>query len=58
MRNKNPKNRKRGASAAVAILLLVGSGLTQSCTQDVLEGQPLWLGNSIYEQLQNYGKYN
>ena len=57
MRNKNPKNRKRGASAAVAILLLVGSGLTQSCTQDVLEGQPLWLGNSIYEQLQNYGNY-
>ena len=55
---KNPKIGKTGASAVMAMLLLAGSGLTQSCTQDVLEGQPEWLGNSIYEQLQTYGNYN
>lgn len=42
----------------MALLLLAGSGLTQSCTQDVLDGQPSWLGNSIYEQLKSYGNYN
>lgn len=41
----------------MAVLLLAGSGLLQSCKQDVLEGQPEWLGNSIYEQLKNYGNY-
>ncbi len=54
---KNPKMGKTGATAAMAVLLLAGSGLLQSCKQDVLEGQPEWLGNSIYEQLKNYGNY-
>ena len=57
MINKKPRIRKTSAKAFIALVLLAGSGLTQSCTQDVLEGQPSWLGNSIYEQLQNYGNY-
>lgn len=58
MSKKNPKMRRAGMSAAMALILLAGAGLSQSCTQDVLEGQPSWLGNSIYEQLKNYGNYN
>ena len=58
MRNTNPKMRKTGATALMALLLLSASGLTQSCQRDVLEGQPSWLGNSIYEQLKSYGNYS
>lgn len=32
--------------------LLVGAGLMQSCDKDILTGQPSWLGNSIYERLE------
>lgn len=32
--------------------LFLGSGLLLSCEKDILEGQPEWLGNSIYERLQ------
>lgn len=32
--------------------LLFGAGLMQSCEKDILTGQPEWLGNSIYERLQ------
>lgn len=32
--------------------LLFGAGLMQSCDKDILTGQPGWLGNSIYERLQ------
>ena len=53
-----PKFRKANVSSAMALCLLVGSGLTQSCTKDVFEGQPEWLGNSIYEELKSYGNYN
>ena len=38
--------------------LLVGASVLQSCKDDVLTGQPEWLGNSIYEQLQKEGEYN
>ena len=47
MLNKKPRIRKTSAKAFIALVLLAGSGLTQSCTQDVLEGQPSWLGNSF-----------
>lgn len=42
-----------------ACSLLMGAALLQSCKDDddVLSGQPSWLGNSIYEQLQQYGNY-
>ena len=37
--------------------LLVGTTVLQSCKDDVLTGQPEWLGNSIYERLQDEGNY-
>ena len=44
---------KRNA-LCVAVLsgLMLGSGLLTSCEKDILEGQPSWLGNSIYERLE------
>ena len=33
--------------------LLFGAGMVQSCDKDILTGQPEWLGNSIYERLQD-----
>ena len=43
--------------------LFLGAGLLQSCEKDILTGQPEWLGNSIYERLQegietNDGKHH
>ena len=35
--------------------LLMSAGVLQSCKDDVLTGQPEWLGNSIYERLQEEG---
>ena len=37
--------------------LLMGAWTVQSCSDDVLTGQPSWLGNSIYERLQEDGNY-
>ena len=37
--------------------LLMGAGMLQSCKDDMLTGQPEWLGNSIYERLQEEGTY-
>ena len=42
---------------ALAIGLMVGAFSLQSCSDDTLTGQPSWLGNSIYEELQNDGNY-
>lgn len=42
--------RQRWAFAACA--LLMGAWSLQSCEDEVLTGQPSWLGNSIYERLQ------
>lgn len=47
----------RGKSFAAAGLLLVGTCVFQSCDNDDLEGQPVWLGESIYERLQQEGDY-
>lgn len=53
------RNKKRiAASALSAVLLLSGAAFLQSCEREVLEGQPEWLGNSIYERLQNEGNYS
>jgi uncharacterized surface protein with fasciclin (FAS1) repeats len=46
--------------ALAACSLLIGAGVMHSCKDDdheVLTGQPSWLGNSIYEQLQESGNY-
>lgn len=37
--------------------LLMGAWTLQSCSDDTLTGQPSWLGNSIYERLQEDGHY-
>ena len=49
------KHQRRVAVAACG--LLMGALATTSCEDDVLTGQPAWLGNSIYEQLQTEGNY-
>ena len=47
-----------GRVALAACGLLIGSWAMQSCKDDVLSGQPSWLGNSIYERLQEEGNYS
>lgn len=43
---------------AVAVCgLLIGVSVMTSCEDEVLTGQPEWLGNSIYERLQEDGNY-
>lgn len=54
---KHSKPNRRMLTAAAAVLLMTGSGMLQSCDKDVLTGQPSWLGNSIYERLQDEGNY-
>ncbi len=45
--------------ALIGCGLLMGVWSLQSCEDEyLLTGQPSWLGNSIYEQLQNEGEYN
>ena len=44
-------------TAAACTLMMAGTMLTTSCKDDVLTGQPEWLGNSIYERLQDEGNY-
>lgn len=44
------KNKTMHLLAACGLLL--GAGMMQSCDKDNLTGQPEWLGNSIYERLQ------
>ena len=51
---------EQGRSVALAACaLLIGASVMQSCKDDdlILTGQPSWLGNSIYERLQDEGTY-
>lgn len=47
---------QRGFRASMQLLaacgFIAGVGMMQSCEKDVLTGQPEWLGNSIYERLE------
>ena len=43
--------------AAVLGCMLLGTSAMSSCSDDMLTGQPSWLGNSIYERLQDEGNY-
>jgi len=45
------------AAIAACTLLIGTTALTTACSDDVLTGQPTWLGNSIYERLQEDGNY-
>ena len=49
------KQRRHVAIAACG--LLFGAWMMQSCDDGLLTGQPSWLGNSIYERLQEEGNY-
>ncbi len=40
------------AKTKFALMALLAMGALQSCEKDILTGQPDWLGNSIYERLQ------
>ena len=54
----NHKKMKHGVfGIAVVMGLIFGSSAMQSCSDNILTGQPSWLGNSIYEELQNDGNY-
>lgn len=50
---------RQGRTVTVAACcLLMGAWMVQSCKDDyTLTGQPSWLGNSIYERLQEDGNY-
>ena len=43
--------------SAFAACLVGGAMMLPSCEDDVLTGQPSWLGNSIYERLAEEGNY-
>lgn len=45
-------SKKTSMHVFAACGLLLGAGMMQSCDKDILTGQPEWLGNSIYERLQ------
>ncbi|MBR5655303.1 MAG: fasciclin domain-containing protein [Prevotella sp.] len=51
-------SKQRHHLAIAASCLLVGTSVLQGCKDDdVLTGQPSWLGNSIYERLEEDGSY-
>ena len=51
-------SKQRHQLAIAALGLLVGASVLQGCKDDdVLTGQPSWLGNSIYERLEEDGQY-
>ena len=51
-------SKQRHQMAIAALGLLVGTSVLQGCKEDnVLTGQPSWLGNSIYERLEEDGQY-
>ena len=59
MKRKTIATRKRRWAARAVCGLLLGATVASlsSCKDDVLTGQPEWLGNSIYERLQEDGGY-
>lgn len=46
-----------GLSGPLSALLLIGAGSLTSCSDDLLTGQPSWLGSSIYEELEQRGNF-
>ena len=57
MKLKFPEKLFRGRTIVATGICLAGVWGMQSCDNDDLEGQPAWLGESIYEQLQQEGEY-
>ncbi len=44
-------------SSGIILGMILSIVSFQSCSDDILTGQPSWLGNSIYEELENEGNY-
>lgn len=57
MKRNKPMGKASGTAVWSVMLLLIVAGLLWSCDKDELTGQPSWLGNSIYERLQEDGNY-
>ena len=51
------KKRRWAARTACGLLACATMLALPSCEDDVLTGQPSWLGNSIYEELEKEGNY-
>ena len=47
-----------GLKPLFAASCMAGAFMLQSCEDDLLTGQPSWLGNSIYERLKDEGGYS
>lgn len=56
MKNSNSKRRLPLYGSLLGSVILM-SGMFTSCKDDLLTGQPSWLGESIYEELQSRGNF-
>ena len=56
MKNCMLKRRIARVAVPVCAAFLLG-GVTTSCSDDLLTGQPSWLGESIYEELEARGNF-
>lgn len=56
MKCRTMKKVRLSTGIMLSVMLGAASAL-QSCSDDLLSGQPSWLGNSIYEQLEEDGHY-
>lgn len=56
MKNSILKRRLNRLSGTVGTVLLLGAVCT-SCSDDLLTGTPSWLGESIYQELENRGTF-
>lgn len=57
MKNSNSKRRLPLYGGLLGSVILM-SGMFSSCKDELLTGQPTWLGESIYAELQSRGNYN
>lgn len=57
MKNSNSKRRLPLYGGLLGSVILMG-GMFSSCQDDLLTGQPSWLGESIYAELQSRGNYS
>lgn len=56
MKHRNLKLRIARVAGSVSAAFLLGGVLT-GCTDDLLTGQPSWLGESIYQELERRGNF-
>ena len=56
MKHRNLKLRIARTAGSVSAAFLLG-GIMSGCTDDLLTGQPSWLGESIYQELERRGNF-